>query len=86
LHGSAPNYSSRPRTLFIVVYSAADAAPLTPSPVPSRHQGEVVRGVDRGRVRSVAFDIPLPQYPSTASFFDQQAVADERPARAPRTS
>ena len=75
LHGSGPNLSARPRTLFIVVYASDDAMPLTPNPVPCRHQGEIVRGVDSGRVRSSAFEIPLPQMPAAASFFDQQAAA-----------
>ncbi len=73
LHGSAPNRSDRPRTLFIAVYSADDALPCSPNPVPSRHQGEIVRGEASGRIRCVPFDIPLPQLPQTASFFDQQA-------------
>ena len=75
LHGSGPNLSARPRTLFIVVYAAADALPLTLSPVPCRHQGEIVRGVDSGRIRGSAFDIPMPQMPAAASFFEQQAAA-----------
>jgi len=73
LHGSAPNRSSRPRTLFIAVYSAEDAVPCAPSPVPCRHQGEIVRGTASGRIRAGRFDIPLPQMPASASFFDQQA-------------
>ena len=32
-HGSTANASSRPRTLLITVYSAADAAPCSPNPV-----------------------------------------------------
>ena len=36
-HGSAPNRSSDPRTLFICVYSAGDAVALTPNPVPTVH-------------------------------------------------
>ncbi len=50
-----------------------DAVPCTPNPVPSQHQGEVVRDVKTNHIRSSAFDIPLPQLPKTASFFDQQA-------------
>ncbi len=73
LHGSAANRSAHPRTLFIVVYAADDAVPCSPNPVANRHQGEIVRGVESGRMRSTAFDIPLPQLPTTASFFDQQA-------------
>ena len=63
LHGSAPNNSDAPRTLFICVYSAADAMPVSPSPVPTRNQGRIVRGEDRGRVRSSGFDIPMPELP-----------------------
>ena len=73
LHGSSPNLSARPRTLFIAGYASADALPCSPNPVPSRNQGEILRGSESGRIRSIAFDIPLPQLPTTASFFDQQA-------------
>jgi ectoine hydroxylase-related dioxygenase (phytanoyl-CoA dioxygenase family) len=73
LHGSSPNLSIRPRTLFIAVYSAEDAIPCSPNPVPSIYQGELVRGERTDRIRSCEFDIPLPQLPRTASFFDQQA-------------
>lgn len=73
LHGSGPNLSPAPRTLFICVYSADDAVPLSPNPMPSRFEGLTVRGRPRGRVRSVPFDMDLPELPGTASFFDQQA-------------
>ena len=63
------------RTLFITVYSAEDAIPCSPNPVPNRHQGEVVRGQVSGNIRSTPFDIPMPQMPQAASFFDQQAQA-----------
>lgn len=79
LHGSAPNRSSKPRTLYICVYSAEDALPLSPNPVPSRLAGSIVAGKRSGMVRSVPFTVQLPQLPSTASFFNQQAGAD-RPA------
>jgi ectoine hydroxylase-related dioxygenase (phytanoyl-CoA dioxygenase family) len=75
LHGSAPNNSDAPRTLFICVYSAADAMPVSPSPVPTKNQGHIVRGEDRGRVRSSGFDIPMPELPKGASFFDQQQTS-----------
>ena len=75
LHGSAANNSDQPRTLFISVYSAEDAIPLSPNPVPSSMQGLVVAGRPTGKARSVAFDLRLPQLPSTASFFDQQTSA-----------
>ena len=75
LHGSGPNLSTRPRTLFITVYSAEDALPCSPNPVPCQHQGEIVRGRASGHLRCTPFDIPLPQMPKVASFFDQQARA-----------
>ena len=75
-HGSVPNRSDDPRTLFICVYSAGDAIPLTPNPVPTKHQGVFVRGEDRGQIRSEAYEVETPQYPKT-SFFAQQST-DER--------
>lgn len=72
LHGSAPNRSRSPRTLFIAVYSADDAVPLSPNPMPTRYQGLTVRGASTGRIRSIGFELARPELPSTASFFDQQ--------------
>lgn len=76
LHGSAPNRADRPRTLFICVYSAEDAVPLSPNPVPSSMEGLIVAGHRTGVVRSIPFDLRLPRLPSTASFFDQQDATD----------
>jgi hypothetical protein len=76
LHGSAPNLSAHPRTLFIAVYSAEDARPLGDNPLPSRYEGMVVHGTVTGRVRSTPFDIRLPQKPQGASFFTQQAIVN----------
>ncbi len=73
-HGSKPNLSAMPRTLFICVYSAEDAVPLVPNPVPSKLEGVVVRGERTGRVRSKDFTLKLPQKPAQASFFSQQAA------------
>ncbi len=73
LHGSAPNVSDHPRTLFICVYSAEDAVPYSANPMPTEYEGLVVRGQKTNRVRSVPYEIELPQKPATASFFDQQA-------------
>ena len=73
LHGSAANRSARPRTLHISVYSAEDAVALSPNPVPSRYEGRLVRGQSTGRVRSIDYELELPQLPTGASFFDQQA-------------
>jgi ectoine hydroxylase-related dioxygenase (phytanoyl-CoA dioxygenase family) len=77
LHGSAPNLSLIPRTLFIAVYSAEDARPLGDNPLPSRFEGMVVHGIATGRVRSTSFDIRLPPKPTVASFFAQQASTHE---------
>jgi len=71
-HGSEPNLSDMPRTLFICVYSAGDAMPCSPNPVPTKHMGLFVRGSDPRRVRGEAFDIAVPEYPKT-SFFAQQS-------------
>ncbi|MDW3206383.1 MAG: phytanoyl-CoA dioxygenase family protein [Alphaproteobacteria bacterium] len=76
-HGSEPNLSSRPRTLFICVYSAGDAMPCTPNPVPTRHMGLFVRGTDPHRVRGEAYDVAVPEYPKT-SFFAQQSDQERR--------
>jgi len=72
LHGSAPNLSDRPRTLFICVYSAEDAIPLSPNPVPSTQEGQIVRGEVTGRIRSMAYEVERPELPKQASFFFQQ--------------
>jgi len=44
VHGSAPNKASAARPLLLPVYSSADSFPITPSPIPSPHQGDIVRG------------------------------------------
>ena len=73
LHASAPNFTQRSRNLFICVYSAEDAIPYSPSPMPTQYEGLLVSGEKTGRVRSTPYEIQLPQLPKTASFFDQQA-------------
>ena len=72
LHGSSANLGSDPRRLFIITYVAEDAQPFVPNPIPTARDGTVVRGRATGRVRSVPFDMELPEYPKTASFFGQQ--------------
>ncbi len=44
VHGSAPNKAEMARPLLLPVYSSADSFPYTPSPIPSPHQGDIVRG------------------------------------------
>ena len=77
LHGSAPNRSDRPRTLLISVFSAEDAVPCCPNPVPSVNEGLVVRGAETGNVRTVAYELRLPRKPTGASFFERQAIHDQ---------
>lgn len=72
LHGSSSNLTQDPRRLFIITYVAEDAQPFVPNPVPTRYDGTVVRGQATGRVRAVPFEMELPEYPKTASFFGQQ--------------
>lgn len=71
-HGSAANRSTRPRTLAIIVYAAADAAACSPNPVPSTLDGEIVRGVEPNRIRCEAYEVETPEFPKGASFFLQQ--------------
>jgi ectoine hydroxylase len=54
VHGSVPNTSAAARPLLLPVYSSADSFPYTPSPIPSPHQGDVVRG---RAARFASFDI-----------------------------
>lgn len=44
VHGSAPNKSTAPRPLLLPVYSSADSFPYTVNPIPTPHQGDIVRG------------------------------------------
>ncbi len=73
LHGSGPNMSDRPRTLFISAYRSEDCYPLESSHVPSEHEGELVRGVRTNRVRCASMEMAFSEIPTGASFFGQQA-------------
>lgn len=73
LHGSAENASSSPRTLYIVEYCAEDAYPLQSNHIPSEFMGEIVRGKPTNRVRCSAYEMEFPEFPKSASFFEQQA-------------
>lgn len=81
LHGSGPNVSDQPRTLFIAEYRSDDAIPLATSHIPSRHEGELVRGESSESVRTAAFSMRIPPVPKTASFFNQQAKTDTQPSK-----
>jgi len=76
LHGSAPNLSDKPRTLYITTYYAEDAIELSPNHLPSRLTHELVRGQASGRVRCTPYEMWLPAVPKATSFFAQQEGAD----------
>ena len=75
LHGSAPNLSSNPRTLLIIEYTAEDAHPLQRNHIPSQYMYDVVRGESTGRIRCSGYEMQIPEIPTGASFFEQQAKA-----------
>ncbi len=72
LHGSAPNLSDSPRTLYITTYYAEDAIELSPNALPSKLTHELVRGEVSGRVRCTSYEMELPEVPKDTSFFAQQ--------------
>lgn len=73
LHASGANLTELPRYLFITVYAAEDALPLSDNPLPSEHEGQVVFGEASGEVRITPNQLKMPQKPKGASFFVQQA-------------
>jgi hypothetical protein len=60
VHGSAANYSSRMRPLFLNVYSAADALPITPAPTPTSRTGMLVRGAEPTHAHMEPYPAKLP--------------------------
>lgn len=77
LHGSAPNQSDAPRTLYIATYYAEDAIELSPNHLPSTLTHELVHGEETGRVRCTPYDMQLPEVPKDTSFFAQQAETEK---------
>ena len=75
LHGSAPNLSEKPRTLFICEYTAEDSYPLQTNHIPSKYMYEIVRGECTHRLRCSDYTMKFPEVPTGASFFEQQAKA-----------
>ncbi len=69
VHGSEPNRSDARRTLYISVYTAADAFPLHRSPLPNKYEGRVVAGVETRVARLSAGAVELPADFREASFF-----------------
>ena len=76
LHGSAPNLSDGPRTLYITTYYAEDAIELSPNHLPSRFTHALVRGEETGSVRCSPYAMQLPAVPKGTSFFAQKEGAD----------
>ena len=68
-HGSEANLSGAPRTLYICVYSAADAVPIARNPMPSPNEGLIVRGSESPTARMISLEVELPKQPKSASFF-----------------
>ena len=60
VHGSAANYSSRMRPLFLNVYASADALPFTPLPAPTSKTGVLVRGTEPEHVHMEPYPAKLP--------------------------
>jgi ectoine hydroxylase-related dioxygenase (phytanoyl-CoA dioxygenase family) len=75
LHGSAANSSAQSRGLYICVYTAADAFPLAPNPMPNPNEGSIVRGKKSRVARLDEGLIELPEQPKMASFFAVQGQA-----------
>jgi len=71
-HGSAANNGDKSRGLYICVYTAADAIPIARNPMPSQHEGEIVRGKPARYARLTETRVELPQQPKSASFFTVQ--------------
>ena len=72
LHASAHNTSNNRRALLISVYTAADAFPLAPSPVPNEFEGTVLRGKPERWARLSLTNVELPKNYQAASFFSIQ--------------
>ena len=71
-HSSRANKSNHSRTLYICVYSAADAVPIARNPMPSRNEGLIVKGVASPVARMIPLEVELPAQPKSASFFTVQ--------------
>jgi ectoine hydroxylase-related dioxygenase (phytanoyl-CoA dioxygenase family) len=72
VHGSDANRSSRPRSLYICVYTAADAVPIARNPMANPNEGLIVRGTAARTVRLMDAIIELPAQEKVASFFATQ--------------
>ena len=72
LHGSDPNRSATARALYISIYSAADAMPISPNSLPNRDEGRMVRGQATRVARLSGGPVELPAAFRSTSFFEVQ--------------
>lgn len=72
LHGSDPNRSAQARGLYICIYSAADAIPISPNTLPNQYEGRIVRGKATRVARLSPGAIELPEEFRSTSFFEVQ--------------
>ncbi len=72
LHGSDPNRSGQARGLYIGIYSAADAMPISPNSLPNRDEGRMVRGQPTRTARLGGGPVELPAAFRSTSFFEVQ--------------
>ncbi|MFQ6023730.1 MAG: phytanoyl-CoA dioxygenase family protein [Acidiferrobacterales bacterium] len=72
VHGSGRNTSGHPRSLYICVYTAADAFPIAENPMPNSDEGLIVRGEQTRRARLEKLEVELPPKYKEASFFAVQ--------------
>lgn len=78
LHGSAPNTSSNPRRLLLLMYTAVDAWPLLTNPDWDVFEALVLRGEATNEPRMIAAPIRLPR-PSddrTGSIYEIQSILE----------
>lgn len=78
VHGSVPNQSTEARPLLLPVYSSADSFAYTPSPIPSPHQGDVVRGA---AARYASFDTRPVEMPPDWRFGYKPVWAHGKPQK-----
>ena len=77
MHGSVPNQSTAARPLLLPVYSSADSFPYTANPIPTPHQGDIVRGT---AARFASFDTRPLEMPPDWRFGYKPVWAHKKPA------
>ncbi len=80
VHGSAENLSSKPRTLLLYEYAAADAWPLMGVPNFADFEARIVSGTSTTvpRLADVPARMPLPPSPRQGSIYENQLTAKTR--------